>query len=292
MNSITLTRRQFIGGVTAAGASAALVRAESAPRWQIGCYTRPWAEHDWRVALDGIAAAGYNHAGIMTAKGGVIIGPTTPDEQVATIAAEAKARALRIVSIYGGDFLNPKSHDASVVALRRLIDRVQVCACPDLLLGGTGKAELVEAYYKAVRECCDYAAAHGVRLTVKPHGGQNATGPQCRRLIESVGHAAFRLWYDPGNIFYYSDGKLDPVDDAATVDGLVTGMSVKDWLPPKNVSVTPGTGRVEFAKVFARLRRGGFTGGPLVVECTATGDRAQVTAEARKAREFVETLVR
>ena len=57
-------------------------------------------------------------------------------------------------------------------------------------------------------------------MSVKPHGGQNATGPQCRKLIEQVGHKNFRLWYDPGNIFYYSDGNLDPVDDSATVDGL------------------------------------------------------------------------
>ena len=143
-----------------------------------------------------------------------------------------------------------------------------------------------------VAECCDYAAAKGVTLTVKPHGGTNATGPECRRLLAKVGHKSFRLWYDPGNIFYYSDGKLNPVDDAATVDGLVAGMSVKDFLPPKEVNVTPGTGQVDFPKVLARLRRGGFTQGPLVVECLARGDVAQTNAEARRARLFLEALTR
>jgi sugar phosphate isomerase/epimerase len=103
-----------------------------------------------------------------------------------------------------------------------------------------------------------------------------------------VGHPNFRLWYDPGNILYYSDGKLDPVDDAATVDGLVVGMSVKDFVPPKDVLVTPGTGRVNFPAVLGRLRRGGFARGPLVVECLARSDTpAKITAEARRAREFV-----
>ena len=117
------------------------------------------------------------------------------------------------------------------------------------------------------------------------------TGPQCRKTIEMVGHKNFRIWHDPGNIFYYSDGKLGPVDDAATVDGLVSGMSVKDFQPPKEVFVTPGTGKVDFPKVMARLKQGGFTGGPLIIECLAPGDLPHLLAEAKKARAFVEQLV-
>ena len=84
--------------------------------------------------------------------------------------------------------------------------------------------------------------------------------------------------------------KRDPVEDAADVDGLVVGLSVKDFRPPKEVLVTPGTGRVDFGKVMARLRRGGFTWGPLIVECLDRGDASQVTAEARKARRFLEEI--
>ena len=130
-----------------------------------------------------------------------------------------------------------------------------------------------------------------VGLSIKPHGGQNATGPQCRKLIEQVGHKNFRLWYDPGNIFYYSEGKLDPVADSATVDGLVVGMSVKDFKPPKEVEVTPGTGQVNFRQVLAHLNKGGFRSGPMIVECLARGDTpSKVTAEAKKARQFLEEL--
>ena len=28
-----------------------------ADRWPIGCFTRPWREHDYRVAMDAIAVA-------------------------------------------------------------------------------------------------------------------------------------------------------------------------------------------------------------------------------------------
>ena len=127
-------------------------------------------------------------------------------------------------------------------------------------------------------------------LSVKPHGGSNASGAKCRKIINRVGHKNFRLWYDPGNVFFYSDGKLDPVDDAAAVDGVVIGMCVKDFRPPKAVELTPGTGKVDFVKVLARLKQGGFTHGPLVVECLAPGDLAHLKTEAVKARQFLETL--
>jgi sugar phosphate isomerase/epimerase len=263
------------------------VRAAREPHWQIGCYTRPWAEHDYRVALDGIAEAGFKYAGLMTAKGGVIIGPDTATEQVRTIAAEAKSRGLKINSIYGGNFLLKNSVPDGKAALQRLIENVAICDCPSLLLGGTSRVDQVENYYRVVGECSEFARTKGVHFCVKPHGGTNATGPQCRQLIEKVGRAKLGLWYDPGNIFYYSDGKLDPVDDARTVDGLVVGMSVKDYRPPKDVNLTPGAGQVNFVEVVARLRRGGFRGGPLIIECLAPGDVAHVTAEAKKARQFV-----
>jgi len=157
-------------------------------------------------------------------------------------------------------------------------------------MGGVSDEKLYKAYYKAIAECCDYAAEKGIGISVKPHGGLNATGPQCRKTIEMVGHRNFRIWYDPGNIFYYSNGELDPVIDAATVDGLVVGMCIKDYKHPKNVSVTPGTGQVNFPAVLARLKKGGFTHGPLVVECLEPGDLTQTLAEARKVRSFLEEI--
>lgn len=290
--SFPLLRRTFLGAVIGAVATASVrARSARAPRWQVGCYTRPWPEADYRVALDGIAAAGFAYAGLMTTKSGVLISPETAPESVATMAREAKARGLRIASVYGGNFMNGKTAGDRVNNLQRLIDHVARCDCPSLLLGGTSRAELVDDYYAVVAQCCPYAATQHVGLTIKPHGGTNSTGAQCRALIAKVGHPSFRLWYDPGNIFYYSDGKLDPVDDAGTVDGLVVGMSVKDFLPPKEVNVTPGTGKVDFAKVMARLRQGGFAGGPLIVECLAAGDVATVNAAAKQARQFVEALL-
>ena len=208
------------------------------------------------------------------------------------LAGEVNKRGLKTLSLYGGDFPVAKSVEAGVAGLKKLIDYTAMCACPNLMLGGTGDEKLFRPYYAVVKQCCDYAVSKGVGLSVKPHGGQNATGPQCRRIIEEVGHSNFRLWYDPGNIFYYSDGALDPVADSGTVDGLVVGMSVKDFKAPKEVLVTPGTGRVDFSAVMKNLKKGGFKSGPLVVECLERGDTApKITGEARKALRFLQELL-
>ncbi len=82
------------------------------------------------------------------------------------------------------------------------------------------------------------------------------------------------------------------MDDAPSVAGLVVGMCVKDFRLPKEVMLTPGTGMVNFPEVMARLRKGGFTHGPLVVECLDPGDPAQTVAQARKARLFLENLLK
>ncbi|MBL7186242.1 MAG: neutral/alkaline non-lysosomal ceramidase N-terminal domain-containing protein [Phycisphaerae bacterium] len=296
-----MSRRDFLDRtlkVGAAGLAASCTRrpavvAAGADRWQIGCYTRPWAKYDYRMALDAIAEAGFKYAGLMTAKsktGNLVIAVETTLEEAEQIGEEIRKRGLKVPSVYGGGIPVNKSLKAGIEGLRKLIDNCAACNVGNLLMGGIGNADLYDAYYKAIAECCDYAAEKGMGISVKPHGGLNATGPQCRKTIKMVGHRNFRIWYDPGNIYYYSDGKRDPVTDSATVDGLVVGMCIKDYKHPKNVEVTPGTGMVDFPAVLARLKQGGFTGGPLVIECLEPGDLKHTLAEAKKTREFLEEL--
>jgi len=302
MNSIDkLSRRHFLGqtarlgtagfAAACAAASPTLARKSDDP-WQIGCYTRPWGRYDYRVALDAIAEADFKYAGLMTTKSktGLVISVSTTLEEAERVGEEVKKRGLAVPSVYGGGIPVEKSLKAGIEGLSKLIDNCAACGAKNLLMGGTGNEKLYNLYYKAIAECCDYAAEKGIGISIKPHGGLNATGPQCRKTVEMVGHKNFRIWYDPGNILYYSNGELDPVDDAATVDGLVVGMCVKDYRHPRNVSVTPGTGKVDFPAVLARLREGGFTQGPLVVECLEQGDLKQTLAEAKKARRFLEKL--
>ena len=296
-----MSRRDFLDRTLKVGAAGLAVSCATGPasiaatgdRYQIACYTRPWAQYDYRVALDAIAEAGFKYVGLMTTKpktNNLIISVSTTLEEAEKINEEIRKRGLKVPSVYGGGIPVNKSLKAGIEGLRKLIDNCAACNVGNLLMGGTSDADLYDAYYKAIAECCDYAAEKGMGISVKPHGGLNATGPQCRKTIEMVGHKNFRIWYDPGNIYFYSDGKRDPVTDAATVDGLVVGMCIKDYKHPKNVAVTPGTGMVDFPADLARLKQGGFTGGPLVVECLEPGDLKHTLAEAKKTRELLEEL--
>ena len=73
--SYRLTRRKFSGQTVLAGslflASTQLRAAEQVMGpyfedrgWLIGCWTRPWAGHDYRVGFDAIAEAGFRYVAL------------------------------------------------------------------------------------------------------------------------------------------------------------------------------------------------------------------------------------
>ena len=298
-----LTRRRFLHRTFAAGAASLMTpylaagSPASAPYWQdegwqIGCWTRPWSKYDYRVAMDAVAEAGYKYIALTGAKTKtrrVIAAATTLDEAV-KVGVEAKKRGLKIPCAYGGSFRADKSLQEGIDDLRRMIDNCAAAGAWSALVSSLGTPPLYNRYCKVVTECCDYAAEKQVVIVLKPHGGMCGTGPLCRKAIEWIAHKNFTLMYDPGNIYYYSNGEIDPVQDVAAVDGLVTIMSVKDYKHPKNVAITPGTGQVDFPVLIARLRKGGFTHGSLLVETLAPGDLVHTLQEAKKARRFVERI--
>ena len=68
--------------------------------------------------------------------------------------------------------------------------------------------------------------------------------------MKAVKHPNFKIWYDAGNIIYYT-GK-DPVEELKPIAQHVTGFCAKDCAALKSdVMIQFGTGKVDFA---ARLR--------------------------------------
>ena len=291
-----LNRALEVSALGLLGSPLATLPASAAPKgvlpqsgWKIGCYTRPWDQYDYRVALDSIAQAGFEFVGLMTTKSasGVVISARSTLQEAHAVGEDVRQRGLKTLSVYGGG-IALDSVEVAVADLRKLVDNCAGVEGKTILLAGTSDPNLHARYYKAIAETADYAAEKGVELVLKPHGGTNGTGIKCRKTIEAVGHKNFRLWYDPGNIYYYSKGKLDPVRDVAALDGIVTGMCVKDYKHPQNVEVTPGDGLVDFPAIFERLKRGGLTHGPLVIETLSPGDRLTLLKQAKRARLYIE----
>lgn len=297
-----LSRREFIGRsmqITAAGLGAccALTSCNSTSlkpakqgNYQIGCYTRAFSKHDYLTAFDAIAEAGFKYVGVMSSKTGLIITTSTTVEQAHKIGEDARSRGLSVASMFGGDIGVMKSLETGIEGVKKIIDNCAACGCTNMLLCGHWDKNFQDAFYKAVTVNLDYAEAKGISMNLKSHGPYNDTGPELRSIARKINRKNFNIWYDPGNTLYYSKGQINPVDDARALDGLVKGMCVKDYVHPKEVNITPGTGQVDFPAVFAVLKKGGFTSGPLVVECLKKGDLKQTIDEAKKARRFLEAL--
>lgn len=262
--------------------------------WVLGCFTRPFAEFTYAQTVEAIASVGYTAIGLMSVRlsDATVTLADANESQIAEIRQLTERHKLSIAATYYSGPPVDRSVTIGIESFRRLIDNCHQAKCATILMGGTTNEQLFDAYYDAVAACCDYAAQKQVALVLKPHGGLNATGPQCRKIVARVNHPAFRLWYDPGNIFYYSEGQLDPVNDVSSVDGLVTGMCVKDFMPPQEVAINPGSGRVDFPKLMTLLKAGGFVGGPLIVETLKSGDLETTKANAAQAYQFLSNLVR
>jgi len=299
-----LTRRRFLGRTLAAGAAGLAVPHLTAnrslaaskygqPGWQVACYTRPWGRYEYPVVFDAIAEAGFKYVGFtgIKSKTGRVIAPATPLEEAQKMGEEARKRGLEIPNAYGGGFPSSQSVKAGVDALSKMIDNCAAAGVWSVMVASLGNDQTYHQHIKAIAECCDHAAEKDVALVLKPHGGLTSTGPLLRKAVDDVGHKNFTVMYDPGNIYFYSKGENDPVKDCTVLDGIVTGVSVKDYKHPRQVAVTPGTGQVDFPALMARLRKGGFTHGPLIIECLKPGDLPVLLEEAKKARRFVEQLV-
>lgn len=295
-----VSRRYFLGQAAGACAAGLLARYSFAHDeqvlpyfqdrgWLVGCWTRPWAQYDYRAGFDAMAEAGFKYVALTGAKTriGRVIGMETTLAEASEVGREARQRKLAITTVYGGGV----ALEQGPQGLRKLIENCQAAGAWSVLLSSIGDEKTYRDCCRTVASCCDFAAEKKIAIVLKPHGGTTGTGPQLRDAFEQVHHKAFTIMYDPGNIYYYSDGKLDPVADCQAVLGVVTGISVKDYRRPKDVALTPGTGQVDFPGLFRALRRGGFTHGPLMIETLKPGGPAETLAEAKKAKQFVERLV-
>jgi len=126
--------------------------------------------------------------------------------------------------------------------------------------------------------------------TSKPHGGGSGASDEIRNAMKAVGHPNFKVWYDAGNIIYYT-GK-DPVAELDPIAEHVTGFCAKDCDKQRGeVMIQFGAGKVDFAGVFRKLKSAGFNG-PIMVECCRIGATAQETTEnARANRLFLERVL-
>ena len=257
-------------------------------RIELGCLNRPWSGFALEEALAGIAAAGYQKVGLTWQQGRPVFSADSTEEEIAALKSRVAAHGLAAhVVITQPDLgLDP---DEAVRRFQLELQRARWLGIEYVIMCGTEDEGKYEQWYAVVGRCLDCAGEHGITLLLKPHGGISALAEDLLRAAGRLDHPGFGICYDPGNIRYYTG--LKPEDDLPKVARQVRAMCIKDEVGGKHgeVMITPGTGLVDFRRIFAILAEAGFSG-PCWVECLGGKTAAEISAEAAKTRRFISDL--
>jgi sugar phosphate isomerase/epimerase len=285
----------------ATGACHAMAEGSSRP---IGCFNRPWmqkfgskaqpldtpqpANWGFDAALKGIQQAGYQMAGLLTPMPEEpFIGSQATDEYLTNL--KRRIAGAGVAASMGALHARPELPlDEAIRDARRQIDHAQFLNLEWLLTFGVDEKEHYEKYCEMMADAADYAEQAKMKLVLKPHGGGSGASEEIRRCLGRVNRPNFKVWYDAGNIIYYT-GK-DPVEELKPIVQYVTGFCAKDCTGEKGDVMIPfGAGRVDFIAVFKELKKAGFNG-PTFVECAGGRTFAEVTTGARANRLFLEKV--
>lgn len=293
----TLTRRDFLASASAAAAVTLLPRsltaASSGPAWPIGCFNRPWTKWSYDETLDAIKAAGYTHTGLLTpTKADPFTGSSATPAYLADLKAKVAARGLKL-NLTALRVNTALELPAAIADTRKQIENGATVGIEFALTFGEDKPERYEKYFKIMADTAAFAQERGIKLVMKPHGGGSGASEEILTAIKTVGHKNFKIWYDAGNIIYYT-GK-DPVEELKPIVQHVTGFCAKDCSVEldaagqrkPDVMIQFGAGKVDFTAVFKAMKAGGFNG-PIMVECCKIGATpAETMANARANRDFL-----
>jgi sugar phosphate isomerase/epimerase len=292
------TRREFLGESAALLAGAALLADApsllAAPAagvsWPIGCMNRPWTTWSFDETLKAIKAAGYGTVGLLTRteKDPFIAAEATPEY------LDGLKRALAASGLAANIGALRSRHDIpleeTVKGLHQEIDNAAFLGLKYVMTFGVEDPAQYEHYFQSMARAAAYGAEKGVQVVMKPHGGSSGASSEIIAAMKKVGQPNFRIWYDAGNIIYYT-GK-DPIEELKPIVEYVTGFCAKDCASPHSeVMIQFGTGKVDFAGVFKVMKSAGFSG-PIMVECCAIGDTPEATgANAGANRQFLEKVL-
>ena len=257
---------------------------------ELGCLNRPWYDHTLADSLAGIAAAGFPICGFISQQQGK---PLVNDEQaeadIAAIRALVMQHGLQAQVLIGNtDTTIPP--EASVAKLHATITRAKALGLPYLVLTGTHDQSKYEHWYAATAQGLDFAQEQGVKVLLKAHGGMCALAEDLLYALDRLPHPNFGICYDPGNIYYYTGEKAE--EDLPKVAARVQAMCIKDEIGGKHgdVMLTPGTGLVDFPRIFSILNEHGFSG-PCWVECVGGKTLEELNAEAKQTYDFISQVV-
>jgi sugar phosphate isomerase/epimerase len=287
-----MNRRHFLQtSAAAASAVAGLpwtnVFAAEKPDWPIGCFNRAWTNWSYDDALDGVAAAGYKLTGLLSGQRGEAFTSSAATPEYLDALKQRIAQRGLAVNMSTIRFRPDAALADNISDVRKQLDHAARLEVKYMLAFGVDRPAQYEDFYRLMADAAVQAEKRGLSLVLKPHGGASGASEEILRCLEKVGQPNFKIWYDAGNIIYYT-GK-DPVTELEPIIRHVTGFCAKDCPGPKGEVMSQfGTGKVDFKAVFAKLKAAGFNGPVMVEGVKVAATAAETTANARANREFLE----
>ncbi len=310
-------------------ASAGARQQAGATRWPIGCHIRPFTplRLGQDELLDAIKAAGFKSVDMISAavpvappagaaapspapgqrggRGATIVTPESIAALKSKLAARGLVSTIASLSVPVGVPLAD-----AITATRQQITTAQALGQKYGLYLGMGREDQYMHVTKVLSDAAAFAKERGIQLAIKHHHGLNNTSGELVGWVRQVDHPNFGIFLDPGNVIYYT-GK-DPVAQLEIVGRYLIGLVAKDCAGPHflereagappfgssvpdprgdEVMIQFGTGKVDFAGLFAKLKTLGFNG-PIMIEGTKVGATAEETsANTRANREFLERTI-
>lgn len=265
-----------------------------ATRFTMAGMTLPWSAFSFERALEGIRTAGFTQvAWGVNHQGKPLLDLAASESTAKTRAALCRDHGLKPVMMFSTVHLeSPGALDAH---LRRL-DQAAAAGIPFLLtFGKTGGGER-DRFLANLKGLAAPAAAAGVTVVIKQHGGNTGTGELCGRLIDEVGAESVKLCYDAGNVMDYENA--DPLADIRQCWRHIRAFNIKDhrnW--PRDEDCGPGFGEIDHYKLFEPVLHT-----PLEIPLTFENifeplvkrpvDAAAIDRLALRAREYIETVIR
>jgi len=294
-----ITRRKILHAACAACASRMGAQPRGPTNFQIACMTLPYAEFPLARALQGIQQAGFRFVAWgtthMESPGDrrPVIAVDAPPAEAKRLAARCRDMGLEPVMMFSTVQL--EAPDAGSAHARR-IDQAAAASIPFLLTFGKTTSGQYETFIGNLKRMAPVARANGVTVVIKQHGGNTGTGKACARIVDEVGDAGLRICYDAGNVMDYEH--VDPLHDIQECWPDIRAFAIKDHrYTPRNEDCGPGLGEIDHYKLLMPVARTGLDM-PLACEnifepiVPRPADPAKVDALARRAREFLEIVVR
>jgi L-ribulose-5-phosphate 3-epimerase len=175
---------------------------------------------------------------------------------------------------------------ARIDALKQTSDFAKLLRIPHLqthcgFIPENPRDPLYEETVLAIREVAKYCAANGQEFLMET--GQE-TPTTMFRAIKDVDQPNLGVGLDTANLILY--GKANPVDAVGIIGPYVRSLHAKDGKWPTDPmklgeEVLIGSGDVDFAQVFARLRKLGYTGA-VTIERETSGPQQVEDVKAEK----------